>query len=115
MNRFGLLLGLCLLLGACTVVDGGVGRGAQDWATDFGANAYVSTGWPANDALLSVDVLGGHNPYTLVSLDVWRLLHLEIGLLGAGIGLGPLQFGAGFGLYAPHAPGTIKGTDPLGS
>ncbi len=113
MNRFGLLLAFCALLGACTVVDGGVGRGASDWTTSFDANAYMDFGWPANESLLSVDLLGGPNSYTLVSADVWRLLHLEIGLLGVGVGLGPLQVGAGLGLYAPHAPASIKGDNPF--
>jgi uncharacterized membrane protein YfcA len=51
---------------------------------------------------------------TLVRADVWRLLHLELGLLGFGLGLGPLQLGAGIGLYAPEAPARIAGDDPLG-
>jgi len=114
MNRFGLVLACCALLGACTVVDAGVLRGADDWTTKFGADGYMEFGWPANDDLLSLDVIGGHNPYTLVTADIWRLLHLEIGLLGAGIGLGPLQVGAGFGLYAPQAPARIAGDNPMG-
>jgi len=113
MNRLGLLLACCALLGACTVVDGGVLRGANDWKTQFDANAYANFGWPANEDLLSVDFLGGPNAYTLVTADVWRLLHLELGLLGAGIGIGPLQLGGGIGLYAPHAPAEIKGDNPF--
>jgi hypothetical protein len=113
MNRLGLLVACCLLLGACTVVDGGVGRGASDWNAEFGANAYADFGWPVNDALLSVDLVGGPNAFTLLRADLWRLLHLELGLLGFGVGIGPLQFGAGFGLYAPHAPARIAADDPL--
>jgi hypothetical protein len=113
MYRFALLLAGCVLLGACTVVDAGVGRGASHWSTNFDANAYMDFGWPTNDSLLSLDVIGGPNSYTLVTADVWRLLHLEIGLLGAGIGLGPLQLGAGIGLYAPHAPARIAGDNPM--
>jgi hypothetical protein len=113
MNRLGLLLACGLLLGACTVVDAGVGRGASGWTTHFDANAYASFGWPTNDNLLSLDVIGGPNSYTLISGDIWRLLHLELGLLGAGIGIGPLQFGAGIGLYAPRAPARITGDNPF--
>jgi hypothetical protein len=113
MNRIGLLLACCVLLGACTVVDAGVGRGAREWTTHLSANAYMDFGWPTNDSLLSLEVLGGPNPYTLVSADVWRLLHLELGLLGVGIGVGPLQVGAGLGLYAPHAPAKIVGNNPI--
>lgn len=112
MNRFVLLLACSLLLGACTAVDLGVGRGASSWETDFDANAYFEMGWTDNDSLLAVDIVGGSNAYSLVSVDIWRLLHLEVGLLGVGLGIGPLQFGAGFGLYAPVAPATL-GTDQL--
>ena len=113
MNRLGLLLACGLLLGACTVVDAGVGRGANSWTTHFDANAYMQFGWPANENLLSLDVIGGPNSYTLVTGDIWKLLHLELGLLGAGIGIGPFQFGAGIGLYAPSAPGKIAGDNPF--
>jgi len=113
MNRLGLLLACCVLLGACTVVDGGVGRGASDWTPHFDASVYADFGWPTNDALLSLDLLGGPNPYTLVRADLWRLLHLELGLLGFGLGVGPLQVGAGIGLYAPGAPARIAGDNPV--
>jgi hypothetical protein len=113
MNRVGLLLACCVLFSACTVVDAGVGRGARDWTTHFDANAYADFGWPTNDSLLSLDIVGGPNSYTLVTGDIWRLLHLELGLLGAGIGIGPFQIGAGIGLYAPHAPARIAGDNPI--
>lgn len=113
MNRLGLLLACCVLLGACTVVDAGVGRGASDWTPHFDASVYADFGWPTNDALLSLDLLGGPNPYTLVRADLWRLLHLELGLLGFGLGVGPLQVGAGIGLYAPGAPARIAGDNPV--
>ncbi len=113
MNRLGLLLASCVLLGACTVVDGGVGRGASDWSPDLRANSYIDYGWMANETLLSMDLFGGPNAYTLVRLDVWRLLHLELGLLGFGLGVGPFHFGAGSGIYAPEAPAMISGDNPM--
>lgn len=113
MNRLAMLLACCVLLGACTVVDAGVGRGARAWPTEFGANCYAEYAWPANNSLLAVDIVGGSNAYTLISADVWRLLHLELGLLGVGVGLGPLQAGAGVGLYAPHAPSAMMGDNPF--
>ena len=115
MNRLGFLLACCVLFGACTVVDAGVGRNANAWKTKFQSNAYAEWGWPTNDRLLMVDFVGGPNDYTLVRADLWRLLHLEIGLLGLGIGIGPLQAGAGIGLYGPHAPTEIAGDNPFKS
>jgi len=102
MLRACILLVLCSALTSCTVVDLGVGRQAH-WEFD-GAGGYAALGWTATDELLTADVLGGPNSGTLVTLDVWRLLHLELGLLGIGIGIGPLQFGGGLGFYTPAAP-----------
>ena len=113
MNRFGFLLACCVLLGACTVVDAGVGRGAEDWKTDLQWNAYADWGWPTTEQVLLLDVVGGPNAYTLLRADLWRLLHVEIGLLGLGLGIGPLQAGIGAGLYGPVAPAKIVGDNPM--
>lgn len=112
IQRF-LLLSCCLLLCACSVVDIGVGRDANTWPTKWTHNAYADFGWPQNDKLLLVDFIGGPDSYTLVRAELWRLLHLEIGLLGLGVGLGPLQAGIGAGLYAPHPPAEIAGSNPF--
>ena len=113
MQRIGLVLVCCALLGACTVVDVGVGRGSNDWNWEMGADCYGDIAWPANDLLLSMDIWGGPTPGTLISADVWRLLHLEVGLLGLGLGIGPLQFGAGVGPYVPSTPASIAGMNPF--
>ena len=73
-----------------------------------GAGGYADCVWPANDKLLTVDIVGPTSG-SLISVDLWRLLHLEIGLLGAGIGLGPLQLGGGVGWYTPEVPPALKG------
>lgn len=113
MHRLAALLIFSTMIG-CTAVDVGVGRGDHSWSWDNNGTAYATYGWPANDALLSADLLGGQNDGTLASLDVWRLLHLELGLLGFGIGIGPLQFGAGFGWHDTSPPASIDGDNPFG-
>jgi hypothetical protein len=105
MLRAAALLVLCLAVTSCTVVDLGVGRGTCPPKWDFdGVGGYAAFGWTATDELLTADFLGGQNSGTLVSVDLWRLLHLELGLLGIGVGIGPIQFGGGVGFYTPEAP-----------
>jgi hypothetical protein len=113
-SRATILLVLCLALSACTVVDAGVCRGNSPPHWGFEAvGGYADFGWPANDDLLSADILGGSNSGTLVTLDLWRLLHLEVGLLGIGIGVGPFQIGGGVGFYTPAAPAMLHGANPF--
>ena len=114
MHRLVILLVLGLTLTGCTVVDFGVARETCPAHWSFNAiGGYADVGWPANSDLLSADVLGGPNSGALVSVDLWRLLHLEVGLLGLGIGIGPLQIGGGVGFYTPHAPAMISGANPF--
>jgi hypothetical protein len=40
-------------------------------------------------------------------------LHLEVGLFGLGVGLGPLQIGGGVGWYTPGAPASLHGSNPF--
>jgi hypothetical protein len=106
MLRSILLACTCAFLSSCTLVDLGVGRGTH-W--EFGGvGGYANVALPANDRLLTADIVGGPNSGSLLSVDVWKLLHLEVGLLGAGIGIGPLQVGGGVGWYTPGMPKAVK-------
>ena len=105
MLRATLLVCACAFLSSCTVVDLGVGRGAN-WKMG-GAGGYADVARPANDKLLTADIIGPTSG-SLVSIDLWRLLHVELGLIGAGIGIGPLQAGGGFLWYTPELPLEMK-------
>ena len=105
---------LCSALAGCTVADLGVGRDVcpTRW-TWGGAGGYADVAWPANEKLLTADILGGPHSGALVSADLWRLVHVEVGLIGAGIGIGPFQIGGGVGFYTPSAPASLHGWNPF--
>jgi hypothetical protein len=114
MHRIAILIVLCLATTGCNLVDFGIARNNCPSEWQFGGAAgYAEFAWPANNDLLSADLFGGPNGGTLVSVDVWRLLHLELGLLGLGVGIGPLQFGGGVGFYTPSAPAMMDGMCPF--
>ncbi|MGQ0553489.1 MAG: hypothetical protein ACT4PU_09755 [Planctomycetota bacterium] len=114
MLRIAVLLVCVAVLGGCTMVDLGVARDQcpMHWEVS-GPQGYASYGWPAANELLSADLFGGPNSGTIVSVDLWRLLHVELGLLGLGLGIGPFQIGGGFGFSAPHAPAALAGHCPF--
>ncbi len=114
MLRASILIVLCLAVTGCNLVDAGIGRDKCPCNWEFGdAAGYAEFAWPANNDLLSADLFGGPNGGTLVSVDLWRLLHLELGLLGLGVGIGPLQVGGGVGWYTPSAPAMMDGMCPF--
>jgi len=114
MLRVSLLALACAVLAGCTVLDVGICRDKSpnhwDWG---GAGGYADVAWPANDYLLTADILGGPHSGALVSVDLWRLLHLEVGLFGVGVGIGPFQIGGGVGWYTPGAPASLHGSNPF--
>ncbi len=113
MHRLAALLLCSTMLGACTVVDAGIGRGDHDWSWGNTGTAYATYGWPDNDHLLSADLIGGQNDGTLATIDVWRLLHLELGAFGIGLGVGPFQVGAGVGWHDTEPPVMMTGDNPF--
>ena len=98
----------CLVLSACTVIDGGVGRDVQDWKVDGWGAAYADFGWPTNPDFLTADLVGPQNPGSVFSVQLWRILYFEVGLLGVSLGLGPLQVGAGTLFHRPAAPASMS-------
>jgi hypothetical protein len=106
MRRLAVLVS-CLVLSACTVFDGGVGRDVQDWKIDGWGAAYADFGWPTNHVFLTGDLVGPQNPGSIASFQLWRLFYVEFGLIGISLGLGPLQIGAGTLFHRPEAPASM--------
>jgi hypothetical protein len=77
----------CVLLTGCSLIDVGVGRGEQEWTVDGWGDAFGNVAWRANDHLIHVELFGGYNPGSIISIEIWRINHIEIGLIGISVGL----------------------------
>ena len=97
------------LLGGCTVVDL---RVAPDSAhSDALVSGYVDAGIPARDSLLKAGLFKGPSRGSMLYLQLWKLLRLEVGFLGLAAGIGPLDAGVGVLLYEPRPPEYIDGSE----
>jgi hypothetical protein len=67
---------------------------------------HASLGWRAEDRFLRLSALEGKSDGALAEIVVWKLLRLEVGALGLGIGLGPIDLALGTLFYEPEVPVT---------
>ena len=77
------------------------------WKIDGWGAAYADFGWPTNEVFLTADLVGPQNPGSVFSVQLWRILYFEFGLLGVSLGLGPLQAGVGTLFHRPAAPASM--------
>ena len=106
---------LPLLLSGCLVID------VKPWGKDQGGagikgdglvRAYATAGWPAEESILRIGLFDGPHDGTILHLTVWKLLRAEIGLLGASLGIGPLDAGLGVFFYEPAPPRYTRDAKP---
>ena len=104
------VLGLALSLAGCTVID--LRLAPSGARSDAFISGYADAGWPATDSLLKVGLLKGPNSDgSLLYLQLWKLLRLELGLIGVAAGLGPLDAGIGVLFYEPRPPAYVECDD----
>lgn len=91
---------LSLALGACNLIhiDTESDRSRSD--SHAFISGFVDAGWTDNDPLLDVDLFQN----ALISIDVWKLARLEVGLVGASVGVGPFDAGLGLLFYEARPP-----------
>ena len=101
-----LLLSLC----SCTLIDVRVG---DDFSmeSDGLVNGYVDYGWPEMDSVLYLGLFEGRSDGSILSVAVWKLVRLEVGLLGFNFGVLPLDFGVGILFFDPRAPRYVSDDD----
>ncbi len=104
MKRSHLTFLACLLLtgflNSCTVFE------SRKYVT-----SHVAVGIADQDEMLGIDF--GSSPGSLLELNLWWLLRLEIGWAGASAGVGPLHAGVGILSYSPSLPPMLgQGNNP---
>jgi hypothetical protein len=105
MKRHALVLLLCCALApGCTLVDIRTDAGRSGVKSDGFISGYATYGWSDQDSLLEVEVLGGRSPGSILKIDLWKIAQVELGLLGASAGIGPLNAGLGILFYEPRPP-----------
>jgi hypothetical protein len=97
---------LALPLAGCLSIKAGNGPGAAVVRMDGPVQAHVSAGPPArSSSAVNVGVLRGtQRDGELVSVDVWPLFGVGVGILGARASILGLEVGVGTLFYDPQPP-----------
>lgn len=101
MRRLGLGILCGVLLGGCTIIDVRTAEDPARLESDALINGLLSVGVPQSESLFVAHVFDGRSPGAFLSLELWPIARLELGLVGATIGLGPIDLGLGIGPYRP--------------
>ncbi len=99
------------LMSSCTVIDVRYGEGRGALHSDGLISGFVDAGWTADDSLLRLSILDD----SLIGFNVWKLVRLELGLVGFSLGVGPFDAGFGVLFYDARPPryGWTLGGDPI--
>ena len=95
---------LAVLLPACVVMDVKASSDGHGFHSVGLIGGYATAGWPADDSILKIGLFEGRSDGTLLSVQVWKLVRVEIGLIGLAVGIGPLDAGIGTLFYDPVPP-----------
>lgn len=88
------------LLSSCTIIDLRAGEGRGVIHSDALISGFVDAGWTDNDSILRLSVLQDG----LLGFNLWKLLRLEVGLVGLSLGVGPFDAGFGVLFYDARPP-----------
>ena len=102
-----LALLLALLLPACIVMDVRATSDGHGFSSVGLIGGYATAGWPADDSILKIGLFEGRSDGTLLYVQVWKLVRVEIGLIGLSLGIGPLDAGIGTLFYDPRPPAYV--------
>ena len=105
-SRSAVLLGTTLL-SACTITSIGPEHGPPRVESEGLIEGHAAFGWRDEDQFLKLKVLDGESDGALAEFGLWRIFRVEVGALGLGIGIGPLDLALGTLFYEPDVPRMI--------
>jgi hypothetical protein len=91
-------------LSACTVTAVGAEDSPPRVESNGLIDGHAAFGLRSEREFLRLRVLDGESDGTLGELVLWKLLRLEVGALGLGIGVGPFDVALGTLFYEPEVP-----------
>lgn len=92
------------LLSACTVTSVGPEHGPPRVESEGLLEGHAAFGFRKEDRFLRLRVLDGESDGAVGELVLWKIFRLEVGALGLGIGIGPLDLALGTLFYDPEVP-----------
>lgn len=105
LHRTALTLGsLLALLSSCRVLEVDSGAGPPRIESRGIVESHLALGIPAESHLLHLDLFDGTSEGAVAELTLWKLFHLELGLAGLSVGVGPIHLGLGVLFYEPEVP-----------
>lgn len=100
---------LCGALGAalasgCTITSVGAEDGPPRVQSDGLLEGHAAVGIREEDDFFRLRVLDGESDGALGEIVIWKLFRLELGALGASVGVGPFDLALGTLFYEPEVP-----------
>ena len=93
-----------ILTGGCTVARVDAEPGPARLESDGLIEGHAAVGIRADDDVFRLKVLDGTSDGAVGELVLWKLFRVEVGLLGASVGVGPFDLALGLGFYEPELP-----------
>jgi hypothetical protein len=95
---------LCMAASSCSLITVDSQDGPPGARAEGLVDGHAVFGWRAEDTLLRAELLDGTSDGALFELTVWKLLRVEVGLVGLCVGLGPIDLGLGTLFFDPTVP-----------
>ncbi len=106
-----LLAGIPVLASSCTITSVGPEDAPPRVEAEGLIQGHAAFGFRDENRFLRLDVLDGSSDGALAEFMLWRILRLEVGALGLGIGLGPFDLALGTLFYEPEVPTMLSERD----
>ena len=99
---------LCVVASSCSLITVDSQDGPPGARAEGLVDGHAVFGWRAEDTLLRAELLDGTSDGALFELTVWKLLRVEVGLVGLCVGLGPIDLGLGTLFFDPTVPQLLE-------